>query len=167
MPFTLSHFGFGLFLASLFFDYLNFWAFIFGSLLPDIEPFFLILIRKCFHCPHHGFFHSILGAIFGSFFISFLCLLLKKNLKKKFPLLTQNFSFSNLYFSSFLGYFLHIFFDSLSNRDVFLFWPFKIQPTLISKKLYFYLSYFFLFLGIFGVIIFLRKYGKRKSHKSE
>lgn len=168
MPFTLGHLGFGFFLVSIFPSFFNFWAIVFASVLPDLEPLFLVLFKKCFHCPHHAFFHSFLGAILGSFFIALFCFFFKKNLKSIFPVFSsQDFSFLNLYFSSLLAYFFHIFFDSLCHRDVFIFWPLKWQPTFLGKKFYSYLSFFLLSLGFLGILILGHFYDKRRSDKNK
>lgn len=152
MPLTPLHLGPGLgfwFVAPNFF---NIWAVFFGSLIPDLEPSLLVLINRCYHCTHHGFFHSILGAFFGSLVLAGILRGFKNQLNEislKFKL-NQNFSFKNLFFSSFLAWLVHIFFDSFAHSDVFLFWPNKWQPTLIGKKVYWPLSFFF-----FLVLIFL------------
>lgn len=167
MPLTPSHFLFGFFLGGFSFQVFNFWAILFASFLPDIEPLSLVLIKRCYQCPHHGFFHSIFGAIFGSLILAFLILIFKKplnNISLKFLKIKMSFSFFNLYFSAFLGWFLHILFDSFSHWDVFLFWPSKIQPTLIGKETYWPLSIFLIILGIFGIFILIsRIYDSRKG----
>ncbi len=168
MPLTPTHLGPGFFLGAIFLESLNFFAILFGSVLPDIEPFLIVATKKCFFCPHHGFFHSFLGALLGSFFVAFF-LFFTKNFWQKisfsFLKREQNFSFPLLFLSSFLSYFVHILFDSFCHQDVFLFWPLKIQPTLIGKKVYFPLSGFFVVLLLVGIFILVSKvYGSRKSN---
>ena len=70
MPLTPFHLGSGLFLGSLTLRFFNLWAILLGSIVMDIEPAVLLIIRKCYSCPHHAFFHSILGAIFGSLILA-------------------------------------------------------------------------------------------------
>jgi len=159
MPLTPFHLGPGLLFGVLTLKFLNLWAILLGSVIMDLEPLILIFIRKCYYCPHHGFFHSILGAILGSLILAFLLFLFKESLNKislKFKI-EQSFSFKNLFFSSFLAWLLHISFDSLTHYDVFPFWPSFWNPLLTNHRIYWPLHFLFLFLGIIGLILFLKR----------
>jgi len=159
MPLTPFHLGPGLFLGVLTFNFLNLWAILLGSTIMDFEPLILVFVKKCYHCPHHGFFHSILGAITGSLILAFFLFLLKDKLNKislKFRI-KQSFSFKNLFLSSLLAWLLHIFFDSLTHYDVLPFWPSLWNPLLTNRKIYWPLHFVFFFLGIFAFLILFRK----------
>jgi len=165
MPLTPFHLGPGLFFGVLTLRFFNLWAIIFGSIVMDIEPLILVLIKRCYHCSHHGFFHSILGAIFGSLILAQILWLFRKKLNQislKFKI-SQSFSFKNLYFSSLFAWLIHIFFDNLTHDDVFLFWPSHFKPFFIGKKIYWPLNLIFLLFGVFGFLIFIFKIKKEKN----
>ena len=120
MPLTPFHLGPGLFLGSLTSKILNLWALLLGSIVMDIEPVILLLINPCYSCPHHGFFHSILGAILGSLILAAILYKFREKLNQislKFRI-RQSFSFKVLFFSSLIAWLIHIFFDSLIHFDV-------------------------------------------------
>jgi len=158
MPLTPFHLGPGAVLAVLTLKFFNLWAILFGSVVMDIEPLVLILVKKCYFCPHHAFFHSILGAFAGSFILATILYKLREKLDKtslKFKIF-QSFSFKNLYFSSLLAWLIHISFDSLTHFDVFPFWPSYFNPIFIGKEIYWPLNLICLIFGIFGIIFFYR-----------
>jgi len=160
MPLTPFHLGPGLLLGALTLKFLNFWAILFGSVIMDIEPLILIMLKKCYYCSHHGFFHSILGAISGSLILSLILWVFREKLNEislKFKI-SQNFSFKNLFFSSSLAWLVHIFFDSLTNFDVYPLWPSKYNPILIGPDIYWPLHLIFLILGIIGGIVIYKNY---------
>mgnify|MGYP001098189064 CR=1 FL=1 len=159
MPLTPFHLGPSLFLGVLTLKFLNLWGILLGSIIMDLEPLILIFVRKCYYCPHHGFFHSILGAIFGSLILAFVLFLLKdkldrisSNLKIK-----QSFSFKTLFFSCLLSWLLHIFFDSLTHYDVFPFWPSLYNPFLTNRLIYWPINFVFLVFGIIAFFLFRKK----------
>jgi len=159
MPMTPFHLGPGLLLGALTLKFFNLWAILLGSIIMDIEPTVLLIINPCYSCPHHGFFHSILGAILGSMILSVILWLFREKLNQislKFRI-QQSFSFPVLFFSSLTAWVLHIFFDSLTHSDVFLFWPLKYNPILIGPEIYSPMSLIFLIFGFFGLIIAYKK----------
>ncbi len=167
MPLTPLHLGGGLFLGSLNRRFFSLWALLLGSVVMDIEPTILLLINPCYSCPHHGFFHSILGAIVGS---AILATILSKH-QEKLKEISLNifkyksihpFSFKVLFFSALSGWLIHIFFDSLTHFDVFLFWPLKSNPIFISPKIYWPLNLILLLLGIFGLLLLRKKIKKNE-----
>jgi membrane-bound metal-dependent hydrolase YbcI (DUF457 family) len=165
MPLTPFHLGPGFFSWILAPKFFNLWAIIFGSVVMDIEPLILILIKRCYYCPHHGFFHSILGAIFGSLILAKILSIFRKRLNQislKFKI-CQSFSFKNLYFSSLFAWLIHIFFDNLTHDDVFLFWPLNFKPFFVGKRIYWLLNFVFLIFGIFSFLIFVFKIKKEKN----
>lgn len=161
MPLTPFHLGPGLLLGTITLRFFNLWAILLGSVVMDIEPLILIFILRCYHCPHHWFFHSFLGAVFGSLLLSFVLWKFRKKLNQislKFKI-SQNFSFKNLYFSSLIAWLFHILFDSFLHYDVFPFWPSKFNPflSLISINQVYFIT---IILGIIGFIILFPKIKK-------
>jgi len=160
MPLTPFHLGPGLFLGSLTLRFFNLWPILLGSIVMYIEPLVLLIIKKCYQCPHHWFFHSILGAILGSLILAAILYRLREKLDKislKYKI-RQSFSFLVLFSSSLVAWLIHIFFDSLTHFDVFLLWPLKYQPTFIGKEIYWPLNLIFIILGIIALVILRQKY---------
>jgi len=160
MPLTPFHLGPGLFLGSLTLRFFNLWAILLGSIVMDIEPLVLLIIKKCYQCPHHWFFHSILGAIFGSLILAAILWRFREKLDKislKYKI-RQSFSFLVLFSSSLVAWLIHVFFDSLTHFDVFLLWPLKYQPTFIGKEIYWPLNFLFIIFGIIALVILRQKY---------
>ena len=160
MPLTPLHLGPGLLLGVFTLRFFNLWAILLGSVVMDIEPLVLIFIHRCYHCPHHWFFHSILGAIFGSLILAAILWRFREKLDKislKYKI-RQSFSFLVLFSSSLVAWLIHVFFDSLTHFDVFLLWPLKYQPTFIGKEIYWPLNLIFIILGIIALVILRQKY---------
>ena len=160
MPLTPFHLGPGLFLGSLTLRFFNLWAILLGSIVMDIEPTILLVVNPCYHCPHHWFFHSILGAILGSLILAAILYRLREKLDKislKYKI-RQSFSFLVLFSSSLVAWLIHVFFDSLTHFDVFLLWPLKYQPTFIGKEIYWPLNFLFIIFGIIALVILRQKY---------
>ncbi len=170
MPLTPFHLGPGLFFGMLLLRVFNLFAFLAGSVIMDIEPIVLIFVKKCYlSCPHHSFFHSILGALVGSIAVALILKIFARPLEK-FSLklkIKQSFSFPILFLSSFSAWFLHIFFDSLTHFDVFPFWPSKYNPFLIGRQIYWQLCAILVLIGILGLILFYKHYVRHKLHSSE
>jgi len=165
MSLTPLHLGPGLFLGVLTLRFFNFWAILLGSLVIDIEPAILLtinILNKCYGCPDHNFFHSILGAILGSLILATILLRLREKLDKislKFRI-QQSFSFPVLFSSALAAWLIHIFFDSLTHFDVFPLWPLKSNPILIGPEIYWPLNLILLIFGILGVFIAYKKFKK-------
>ena len=134
----------------------------------DLEAF-VLAITKCGGlletrgCANHGFFHSILGAIFGSLVIALILWIFrgklnKISLKLKFK---QLFSIPVLFFSALIAWLIHIFFDSLSHPDVFIFWPLEYNPILIGPKAYWPSNLILLVFFIIAIVVIIKK---RKSY---
>jgi len=157
--FTVAHLGLGIFLSALTLNFFNFWAVLLGSFAVDLEPLFLIFFRHCFKCPHHGFFHSILGAILGSLILALILRLVREKLNKlslKIKI-SQPFSFLNLFFSSLFSWIFHIFFDGLAYDDVSLFWPLQKNFLFIGEKIYWPATIIFSIFGLLGILIFYKR----------
>jgi len=160
MPLTPFHLGPGLFLGALTVRFFNFWAILLGSIVMDFEPAVSLLSGKCYQCPHHGLFHSILGAVLGSLILSLFLWKFKKNLNQislKWIGVQQSFSFPVLFFSSLLSWIIHIFFDSLTHSDVFPLLPSRYNPILIGPEIYWPLNLILLIFGIFGLFLLIKR----------
>lgn len=159
MPLTPLHPGPALLLASLFPKFFNLWALLLGSLVMDIEPAVWLAIERCYFCPHHGPFHSILGAIFGSLILAVILYKFRQKLNEIFLRfkIQQLYSFKVLFFSFFLGWLIHVFFDSLTHFDVFPFWPLTFNPIFIGREVYWPLNLILLISGIIGLILIFQK----------
>ena len=164
MALTPLHPGPALLLGGLFPKFFNFWALFLGSVLMDLESL-ILAITKCGGlletrgCANHGFFHSILGAIFGSLVIAFILSIFREklnNLSLKFKI-KQLFSFPVLFFSALAAWLIHIFFDSLSHFDVFLFWPLEYNPFLIGPAAYRPLNFILLTFFIIALVVIIKK----------
>lgn len=135
----------------------NLWAILWGSVAADIEPLTLIILKKCYLCPHHWFFHSFLGAAAGSLILGFILWSFRKKLNYislKFKI-KQSFTFLNLFLSSFFSWaVLHVLPDSLTHYDVFPFWPSKYNPFLIWPNQTLLLIAGFSVLAIVGLFLF-------------
>lgn len=162
MPLTPFHLGPGLLLGVLTLKFFNLWAILLGSAIMDIEPIVLLIINPCYSCPHHWFFHSILGAIFGSLILTAILWRFREKLDKislKYKI-QQPFSFKILFSSSLIAWLIHIFSDSLIHFDVFPFWPSHFNPIFIGKEVYWPLHLICLIFGILAIVIFLKKFQK-------
>lgn len=126
----------------------------------DLEAFFLAItecggLLKTRECANHGFFHSIPGAIFGSLIAAFILWIFRRKLNKISLKLKirQLFSFQILFSSVLIAWLIHIFIDSFSHPDVFLFWPLEYNPILIGPAAYLFSN--LVLLISFAVAIFL------------
>jgi len=163
MPLTPLHLGPGLLLGVFTIKFFNLWAILLGSVVMDVEPMVLLIVNPCYSCPHHWFFHSILGAIFGSLILAAILYKFREKLNQislKFRI-SQPFSFKILFFSSLVAWLIHIFFDSLTHFDVFPLWPSHFNPIFIGKEVYWPLTFLFIIFGILGLILFYRKLRKQ------
>jgi membrane-bound metal-dependent hydrolase YbcI (DUF457 family) len=158
MPFTPTHLGPSSFLFSLKPKLFNVWALVLGSVIMDLENVVLVIVnvlQGCLTCSHHGFFHSILGALLGSF-------LLALALNFVLGLTSHKSSFAKLFYSALTGWLSHIFLDGLVHDDVFLFWPIKSTPLLISWSWYWPLSYAMAGFGVLALVILIIKLCKTR-----
>lgn len=149
--------------------FFNLFAFLLGSVIMDIEPLILIFAKKCYLCPHHGFFHSVLGAVVGSIIVALILIIFGKPLEKlSLKLrLKQSWSLPVLFLSSFSVWLLHIFLDSLMHSDVFPFWPSHWNPILIGPKTFWPLHIILFVFGVLGLIWFYKYYVRHKPNPPE
>ncbi len=156
MPVTPFHLGPGVFFGTICFRFFNFFAFLLGSVVIDLEPLFIIIFNL--GPPYHRFFHTFLGGIVGALILSFFIFAFKKKLeglclKIHLP---QSFTFTRIFLGSLLGWWTHIIFDAFTHYDVFPLWPFHFNPLLgLISALQDYILC--LILGIVGVILIIKK----------
>ncbi len=134
MPFTPFHFGPGLFIKSLARKF-SFTVFIFSQFVIDLEPLYFILTNNP---PVHRLLHTFLG----SNIVMLISILLGKpicesGLKifgKVFCFKEEiNISWLAAIWTSMLGAYSHVFFDSLMHRDIKPFWPFTDMNPLLNQ----------------------------------
>lgn len=156
MPLTPFHLGPGLFFGMLFLRFVNIYAFLIGSVIMDLEPLTLIIVKRCYFCEHHPFLHTVIGGILGSLAVAFILKYFEKPLQKLSAKLNvkQSFSMPAIYLSCFSAWILHIFFDSLTHSDVHPLWPSTYNPILIGTKIMIPLHLIFFALGVIGLVLF-------------
>lgn len=163
MPLTPFHLGPGLFFGMLSFRFLDLTAFLLGSIVLDVEPFFALITGNLGQ-PHH-YFTSFLGGILGAIVVLIIVVIFKKQIIKWLDKvrLAQNSSNLSIFFGGLFGCWIHVIFDSLMHYDVSPFWPSHFNPflNLISiPQNYFLCS----ILGIAGLILLIIKVKKYAGH---
>jgi len=162
MPFTPFHFGFAVFLYSIF-PFLDPIALLLGCVIIDLEPLFYFLFNVG---KPHGIVHSFLGIIIFLIPVSIISWLCFRWFKLENYIKPFNPYFSLL--SSFLGIFSHIFFDTIIYPEMMFFFPFtKTRGILFglwsSRVDYIILSVMF----CIGVIIILIRFIIKKFKNEE
>jgi membrane-bound metal-dependent hydrolase YbcI (DUF457 family) len=138
------------------FRFLDLTAFLLGSVILDIEPFYAFVSGKLSQ-PHHQF-TSFLGGILGAIVVFIIVVIFKKQIIEWLDKvrLAQNSSNLSIFFGALAGCWIHVIFDSFMHYDVSPFWPSHFNPFLnlisISQN-YFLCSV----LGIIGLgLLFLK-----------
>ena len=154
MPLTPFHLGPGLFFGMLSFRFIDLTAFLLGSVVLDIEPFFA-LITGNIRQPHH-FFTCFLGGILGAIIVLTILNVFKS---LRFPRHSSNL---RIFFSGLIGCWIHIIFDSFMHYDVSPFWPFDFNPflNLISISQNYFLC---IILGVIGLGLLMIKIIKTRN----
>jgi len=131
MPFTPFHLGPGLVLGLLLFSWLHLPTFLMANMIPDIEPFYVILSGGG---AHHGFFHSFAGAGILAVLLGAAMLLLDPWVKRAAkPLgLEQKATKRSVFAAAFFGVFLHVAIDSILYTDMHPFWPADANPFFVG-----------------------------------
>ena len=160
MPFTPFHLGpallFGLAFSSIF-DLLTL---LIASVIPDVEPFCILLFHLSEH--PHGFFHSYVGSSILAVLVAIIVYLLRDMLTKimlKFQV-SQKSSFKKILFTSFIGVYSHVFWDSLLYDKMNPLYPSQGNPfvTLTSTDVAYVAVYGFCSISfIFGISLYLYK----------
>jgi len=130
MPLTPFHLGPGLFFGMLSFRFLDLTAFLLGSIILDIEPFYAFVSGKLSQ-PHHQF-TSFLGGILGAVLVMIILSIFKGKIKKWLDKihLAQDSSSWSIFLGALAGCWIHVIFDSLMHYDVLPFWPSHFNPLL-------------------------------------
>ena len=130
MPFTPYHLGPALLVALVLYSILDAPAFIVASVILDIEP--LIILIQGHNSPLHGTFHSLTMSIPIALVLSFIMYALRNvtgSLLEKLNL-PQKTNLTKIIYSSLLGVWIHVVFDSFLYSDLTLLYPFKWNPML-------------------------------------
>jgi hypothetical protein len=161
MPFTPFHFGPSSCVALIFVRFINFGAFLFASVIVDIEPLCTLVLNSKY--PLHGFFHSFLGGTIVAVLLSVVFFRFKTTINAILGhfKLAQNSSLSIILFSCLLGVYFHIFLDSFLYTDICPFFPLDINPFygIISAPLMYLFCFISFFMG--GLFYFMRKKQER------
>ena len=165
MPLTPFHFTSGLFFGTILRKFLSLPIFLIGTVLPDVEPAVIILLhwgKPYLSYPHHGIVHSFLVGIISAILIALIFNHWQEKIGEWIKFFERRKSFLVVFFSSLLGYWLHILFDSLMHYDVFPFWPLKINPFL--RLITFNQQYFLIsILSVIGFILFAINFYQSKN----
>lgn len=162
VPFTPFHLGPALLFDLTFFSTLNLLTLLIASVIPDIEPFCILLFDLS--APSHGFFHSYVGSSILAVSVAVIVYLLRNVLTKimlKFQV-SQKPSFKKILFTSFAGAYSHVFLDSLLYRQMNPLYPlqgnafFGLIPDIADMAVYGFCSVSF----ILGIILYLYKIRK-------
>jgi membrane-bound metal-dependent hydrolase YbcI (DUF457 family) len=129
MPFTPFHLGPGGLIGLSLFKYLDFVAFIIGSVIIDLEPF-VVLFFRIYDYPLHGFFHSLIGGSIAGIITGLLIYVARDFVRSlaSFFKVEQDSSLRRTMLSSILGIYLHIFLDAPLYIDIMPFYPFTNNP---------------------------------------
>lgn len=128
MPFTPFHFGPNLWIGILLLKFINIGAFLLSNIIIDLEPLIVLIFKLEY--PLHGYMHSYLIvtllALPSTILYHRLLFIFNKILKPfKFA---QESSKKTIFFSFLIGFYFHIFLDSIIYKDITPFWPFKFKP---------------------------------------
>ncbi len=138
------------------FRFFDLTAFLLGSIILDIEPFYAFVSGKLDQ-PHHQF-TSFLGGILGAVLVLIILSIFKGQIKKWLDKihLAQDSSNLSIFSGALAGCWIHVIFDSLMHYDVSPFWPSHFNPflNLISIPQNYFLC---LILGIAGTIFLIKK----------
>ncbi|MBW6451553.1 MAG: hypothetical protein K0B02_02380 [DPANN group archaeon] len=128
MPFTPFHIGYALLIGLILLKNLDIFVFFIASVIIDIEPFMVLVMGLDY--PLHGFFHSFLGGSIVAVFLIFLMSVLLKKYSFFNFVNSENYIISSkkVWFASFFGIYLHIFFDSILYLDIKPFSPLSYNP---------------------------------------
>ncbi|MGQ9623978.1 MAG: hypothetical protein ACUVT9_01250 [Candidatus Bathycorpusculaceae bacterium] len=110
MPFTPFHLGPALLLGLALFAVFDLPALLIASVIPDIEPFYVMYFNVSGY-PLHGFFHSYLGASILTFLVTALVYPLSEFFGKvmAFFRIPQKTSLKKILVTSFLAFILMCF----------------------------------------------------------
>lgn len=166
MPFTPFHLGPSLAASVSVKRVFHIPAFLAGSILIDIEPLTIILLRL--DQPLHGFFHTLLGGLLVSIPVSLLLFATRKPLTRLLSALKleQSQSFPFILLGVFSGTSLHIFTDSIFHAELMPFFPFGYNPfygVLTSNEIHIICLLSFVLAGIIYGVRLVIEHNKTRS----
>jgi membrane-bound metal-dependent hydrolase YbcI (DUF457 family) len=158
MPYTPFHWGPSSWVGLLFFGYLNFLALLIASVIPDIEPFCVIIFGL--NVPLHGWSHSFFGGtiialVLSGFFYRYLKFI---NRIMAWTQLDQRSSCKKVLASCLVGVYSHVLLDSFLYTDIKPLLPLSTNPfygLVSSSAMYLFCSASFL-VGGFLYLLKLR-----------
>ncbi|MDO8627532.1 MAG: DUF4184 family protein [Candidatus Diapherotrites archaeon] len=168
MPFTLFHWAVAI-LALFAFNFFYLPALLVSSVIMDIEPSYYLFFSPREDNVLHDFFHTYLGVTIIGFIVGAVLIRIRKPIDKffsKFNLGQEKIPNKLILFSSLVGAWSHVFFDSLMHWDIKPFFPFTNANPLLGLISYndVYIvtaSGLYLFLAL-AVWKFAKKIAKRK-----
>jgi membrane-bound metal-dependent hydrolase YbcI (DUF457 family) len=126
VPFTPLHLGPALFLGILLRRWLNLPTLLAASVIIDLEPLVVILLRL--NTPDHGFFHSIIGAGLAGVAVGALFKVTNGKLARLWRFLGLHGTGNSHIMTGFLGSELHLALDVPTHRGLPLFFPISGNP---------------------------------------
>lgn len=128
VPFTPFHFGPALVIGLLLFSFFDLPTLLVSSVIVDIEPFLVLLLRLDYHT--HGFFHSYLGGTIAAVAVALTMFAVRNGVQRIMSAfkLQQNSSFRKIFFTSLFGVYFHIFLDSPLYREIKPLYPSDFNP---------------------------------------
>jgi len=155
MPYTPFHWGPSAWIGLLLFGYINFAAFFIASVIPDIEPFCVLVFGL--DAPLHGWSHSFLGGTIIALILSgvFYPCLKFINRIMAWVQLDQRSSYKKVLVSCLFGVYLHVLFDSFLYTDIRPLMPFAANPfygLVSSPAMYLFCTASFLIGGLLYVL---------------
>ncbi len=129
MPFTPFHLGPGLFIAMLFFPFIDVVVILVASVIIDIEPAYYLFVHGY---AYHGFFHSYLGCSIVAIVLSIGMYPLRRFYLKVLDFfgLRQKTDLKKILVSSLIGTNFHVLLDQFLYPEMTPFYPISGNPLL-------------------------------------
>jgi len=165
MPFTPFHFGPALFLGLALSIAFHLPTLLVASVIPDVEPFYIMYFQEESRLSLHGFFHTYLGSSILAVLVALVIYPLRNWLNKIMLVfrISQKSSFKKILFTSFVGVYFHVFLDSFLYGEMVPFYPLQGNPFI--NVLSFYGSYSVIYgfcsiTALLGIALYLYKIRK-------
>jgi membrane-bound metal-dependent hydrolase YbcI (DUF457 family) len=128
MPFTPFHWGPVSCIGLTFFKRVDFPTLLTATTVIDLEP--LVILAFNLEYPTHGVFHSFAGSSLLAVVTGIVMYFLRHKIKKIMAdfRLQQDSSFKKIMWSSFFGFYLHVFLDSVVYKEMNPFYPLEKNP---------------------------------------
>jgi membrane-bound metal-dependent hydrolase YbcI (DUF457 family) len=168
MPFTPFHLGPALFFGLVLFMIFDLPTFLIASVIPDIEPFYVMYFHVSGY-PLHGFFHSYLGSSILALLVAFVVYPLRGLLSRVMVAfrIPQNSSFKKILLASFIGVYFHVFLDSFLYPEMMPLYPLQGNPFIGALSAYGSYSVIYGFCSItalFGIALYFYKVSRRRNN---